>query len=150
MYACHQRTDRHAADKQRRKNAKVINTWCFFSVVLRIAAKHCFHGQNFLRGHGKLGIKWRDFTWANPSELTSLLAFVLSSTMHFFKFSLRAFHFDCRWYVICLQFIFTYFSLTSLPRCSCSVSGSAFKRVQVSSSDKKGVSHTSSRHAFLT
>ena len=29
VYDCHQGTDRHAAEKQRRKNAKVTNTWCF-------------------------------------------------------------------------------------------------------------------------
>ena len=38
-----------------------------------------------------------------------------------------------------LQFVFIYVNSTSLPRGSCSVSGSAFGRVQVSSSDGKGV-----------
>ena len=37
-----------------------------------------------------------------------------------------------------LQFVFIYVSSTSLPRGSCSVSVSAFGRVQVSSSDGKG------------
>ena len=53
----HQGTDRHAADKQRRKNCKVT-----FAAVLRIGANHCFHSSNFFRGHVHVGIEWRDFT----------------------------------------------------------------------------------------
>ena len=30
VFDCHQGNDRHAADKQRRKNAKVKNAWCVF------------------------------------------------------------------------------------------------------------------------
>ena len=86
-------------------------------------------------------IKRRDFTGTNP-KLTPLLAFVcflqyISFNLH--QFSLRVFQFDCRWYVIYLQFEFIYYSSTSLSRGSCSVSDSAFGRVQVSSSDKKEV-----------
>ena len=32
VYDCHQGTDWHAADKQRRKNAKVTKTRCFLRV----------------------------------------------------------------------------------------------------------------------
>ena len=32
VYDCHQGTDRHAAEKQRRKNAEVTKTRCFLRV----------------------------------------------------------------------------------------------------------------------
>ena len=51
VYDCHQGTNRHAADKTRRKNAEVTNTGVFFAAVLRIAANYCFYSSNFLRGH---------------------------------------------------------------------------------------------------
>ena len=110
----------------------------FFAAVLRITANYCFHSSNFLRGHVHVGIRWRDFTGASPSRLTSLLTFVcipqyISFNLH--QFSLHIFR--CRWCVIYLQFVFIYFSSTSLSGGLCSVS--AFGRVQVSSSDKKGV-----------
>ena len=41
VYDCHQGTDRHAADKARRKNAEVTNTGFFFY----------FYSSDFLRGH---------------------------------------------------------------------------------------------------
>ena len=111
----------------------------FFAAVLRITANYCFHSSNFLRGHVHVGIRWRDFTGASPSRLTSLLTFVcipqyISFNLH--QFSLHLFR--CSWCVICLQFVFIQFSSTSLPGGSWSVSDSAFGKVQVSSSDKKG------------
>ena len=114
----------------------------FFAAVLRIVANYCFHGFNFQRGHVHVRIRWRDFTGANPSKLTSLLTFVcilqyISFNLH--QFSLHIFQCDCRWCVIYLQFVFIYFSSTFLLGGSCSVSDSAFGRVQVSSTDKKGV-----------
>ena len=51
VYDCHQGTDRHAADKPRRKNAEVTNTGFFFAAVLRIAANYYFYSSDFLRGH---------------------------------------------------------------------------------------------------
>ena len=130
----HQGTDRHAADKQRRKNCKVT-----FAAVLRIGANHWFHSSNFFRGHVHVGIEWRDFTGANISTLTSLLFFCILQYISFnlHQFSLHLFQCDCRWCVIYLQFVFIYFSSTSLSGGLCSVS--AFGRVQVSSSDKKEV-----------
>ena len=98
----------------------------FFAAVLRTAANYCFHSSNFLRGYVHVGIKWQNFTGANPSKLI----------LH--QFSLHIFQCDCRWCIIYLQFVFIYFSSTSLPGGSCSVSDSAFRKVQVSSSDKKG------------
>ena len=114
----------------------------FFAAVLRITANYCFHSSNFLRGHVHVGIRWRDFTGASPSRLTSLLTFVyipqyISFNLH--QFSLHIFRCDCRWCIIYRQFVFIYFSSTSLPGGSWSVSDSAFGKVQVSSSDKKGV-----------
>ena len=47
----------------------------FFASVLRITANYCFHSSNFLRGHVHVGIRWRDFTGASPSRLTSLLIY---------------------------------------------------------------------------
>ena len=88
-----------------------------------------------------MGIRWRDFTGASPSGLRSLLAFVLSLCFALHQFSMHVFQFDCRWYVIYLQFVFTYFSSNFLPLGSCSVSGSAFGRVLVSSSHEEGVFH---------
>ena len=98
-----------------------------------------------------MGIKWRDFTEANPSKLTSLLTFVF--ILHYIsfnlsQFSLHVFQCDCRWCIIYRQFVFTYFSSTSLLVGSGSVSDSAFGRVQVSSSDKRGFFLTCSRHTF--
>ena len=86
-----------------------------------------------------MGIEWRDFTGANISTLTSLLFFCILQYISFnlHQFSLHLFQCDCRWCVIYLQFVFIYFSSTSLSGGLCSVS--AFGRVQVSSSDKKGV-----------
>ena len=89
-----------------------------------------------------MGIKWWDFTEANPSMLISLLTFIfilqyISFNLH--QFSLHIIQCDCRWCIIYRQFVFTYFSSTSLPGGSWSVSDSAFGRVQVSSSDKKGI-----------
>ena len=114
----------------------------FFAAVLRITANYCFHSSNFLRGHVHVGIRWRDFTGVNPSKLTSLLTFVcilqyISFNLH--QFSLHIFQCDCRWCIIFLQFVFIYFGSTSLPGGSWSVSDSAFRKVQVSSSDKKRV-----------
>ena len=114
----------------------------FFAAVLRITANYCFHSSNFLRDHVHVGIRWRDFTGVNPSKLTSLLTFVCILQYIYFnlhQFSLQIFQHDCRWCIIFLQFVFIYFSSTSLPGGSCSVSDSAFKKVWVSSSDKKGV-----------
>ena len=45
----------------------------FFAVVLRITVNYCFHSSNFFIGHVHVGIRWRDFTGASPSRLTSLL-----------------------------------------------------------------------------
>ena len=83
VYDCHQGTDRHEADKPRRKNAEVTNTGFFFAAVLRIAANYHFHSSNFFGGHVHVEIGWRDFTGANPSKLTSLLI-CLYPTIHFF------------------------------------------------------------------
>ena len=88
-----------------------------FAVVLRIAANYCFHSSNFLRGHVHVGIRWQDFTGANPFKLTSLLTFFcipqyISFNLH--QSSLHIFQCDCRWCVIYLQFVFIYFSSTSL------------------------------------
>ena len=47
----------------------------FFAAVLRITVNYCFHSSNFLRGHVHVGIRWRDFTGASPSRLTSLLIY---------------------------------------------------------------------------
>ena len=59
----------------------------FFAAALRITENHFFHCYNFLRVHGHVGIKWRDFNRATPAMLTSLVAFVLSFTTHFFLFT---------------------------------------------------------------
>ena len=73
-----------SADKQRRKNAEGDKFLVLFAAVLRIAANYCFHGYNFFEScHEYVGIKWRDFTEENRSELTSLLAFLLFSAIHF-------------------------------------------------------------------
>ena len=114
----------------------------FFAAVLRITANYCFHSSNFLRGHVHMGIRWWDFTGANPSKLTLLLTSVcilqyISCNLH--QFSLHIFQCDYRWCIIYLQFVFIYYRSTSLPGGSLSVSDSAFGRVQVSSSDEKGV-----------
>ena len=113
----------------------------FFAAVLRIAANYYFHSSNFFRGHVYVEIGWRDFTGANlPSKLTSLLTFVCILQYISFnlqQFSLHIFQCDCRW---CIIFLFSiYFSSTSLPGGSWSVSDFAFGKVQVSSSDKKRV-----------
>ena len=107
-----------------------------------ITANYCFHSSNFLRGHVHMGIRWQDFTGANPSKLTLLLTSVcilqyISCNLH--QFSLHIFQCDCRWCIIYLQFVFIYYRSTSLPGGSLSVSDAAFGRVQVSSSDEKGV-----------
>ena len=52
--------------------------------------------------------------------------------------------------VIYLQLVLLYFRLTSLPRGSCNVSGSAFGRVQVSLENNRGFLLTGSRHAIVT
>ena len=78
VYDFYQGADWHAADKQRRKNAKV-----FFAAVLRITVNYSFHSSNFFRGHVHMVIRWRDFTGANPSKPTSLLI-CLYPTIHFF------------------------------------------------------------------
>ena len=130
----HQGTDRHAAEKQRRKNCKVT-----FAAVLRIGANHCFHSSNFFRGHVHVGIEWRDFTGQISLRWHRCFFFCILQYISFnlHQFSLHLFQCDCRWCVIYLQFVFVYFSSTSLSGGLCSVS--AFVRVQVSSSDKKGV-----------
>ena len=89
-----------------------------------------------------MGIKWWDFTEANPSKLKSLLTFILILQYIYFnlhQFSLHIIQCDCSWCIIYRQFVFTYCSSTSFPGGSWSVSDSAFGRLQVSSSDKKGV-----------
>ena len=107
----------------------------FFTAVLKTTENYCFYSSNFLRGRIHMGIRWRDFTEA-------LLTFVcilqyISFNLH--RFSLHIFQYDCRWCIIYLQFVFIYFSSTSLPGSSCSVSDdSVFGRVPVSSSAKKG------------
>ena len=73
-------------------------------------------------------IRWWDFTEA-------LLTFVcilqyISFNLH--QFSLHIIQCDCRWCIIYLQFVFIYFSSTSLTGGSWSVSDSAFGKVQVS------------------
>ena len=90
----------------------------FFAAVLRIATNHCFQSSNFLRNHVNVGTRWRYFTGANPFKLTSLLTFVcilryISFNLH--QFSLHIFQCDCRSCVIYVQFLFMYFSSTSLP-----------------------------------
>ena len=134
VYDCHQGTDWHAADKQRRKIAKETNAWCFL-LRQRITENYCFYSSNFLRGRVHVGIRWWDFTEA-------LLTFVcilqyISFNLH--QFSLHIIQCDCRWCIIYLQFVFIYFSSTSLTGGSWSVSDSAFGKVQVSWSAKKGV-----------
>ena len=47
----------------------------FFAAVLRITVNYCFHSSNFFIGHVHVGIRWRDFTGASPSRLTSLLIY---------------------------------------------------------------------------
>ena len=49
----------------------------FFAAVLRLVVNYCFHSSNFLRGRVHVGIRWWNFTGANPSKLTSLLIFCL-------------------------------------------------------------------------
>ena len=43
----------------------------FFAAVLRITENHCFHCSNFLRVHGHVGIKGRDFNEATPADIAS-------------------------------------------------------------------------------
>ena len=119
----------------------------FFAAVLRITANYCFHSSNFLRGHVHVGIRWRDFTGASPSRLTSLLTFVcipqyISFNLH--QFSLHIFR--CRWCVIYLQFVFIYFCSTSLGQCLTLHSG----RFRFPPQIKRGLSLTVSRHTFVT
>ena len=56
----------------------------FFAAVLRIVVNYCFHSSNFLRGRVHVGIRWWNFTGANPSKLTSLLIFVCIPAIRFF------------------------------------------------------------------
>ena len=80
------------------------------------------------------GFYWGKYLYADIAAFFCILQYI-SFNLH--QFSLHLFQCDCRWCVIYLQFVFIYFSSTSLSGGLCSVS--AFGRVQVSSSDKKGV-----------
>ena len=80
------------------------------------------------------GFYWGKYLYADIAAFFCILQYI-SFNLH--QFSSHLFQCDCRWCVIYLQFVFIYFSSTSLSGGLCSVS--AFGRVQVSSSDKKGV-----------
>ena len=126
----------------------------FFAAVLRIAANYYFHSSNFFRGHVHVGIGWRGGILLGQIPLrwhrcwfVCILQYI-SFNLH--RFSLHIIQCDCRWCIIYSQFVFIYFSSTSLPGGSWSVSDFAFRKVQVSSSDKKGFFLTGSRHTFVT
>ena len=82
VYDCHQGTDWHAADKQRRKNAKMTKH-SVFCCSSKNNSNYSFHSSNFFIGHVHVRIRWRAFTGPNPSKLKSLLI-CLYPTIHFY------------------------------------------------------------------